>query len=282
MPENVLVLDFDGTVTDVEEEGKPFTEGYITDLAEVVEQSLIEVQKLHEGFLDELVSNPNEYGFIYNGKIVAPAVVDPYLRIMPFARRLLDQFGKLLDEEERATTLQDLFKSNYQKTDIAFRAGVAESLAGLEGKCVYIVTNSDTGSVKNKLRALGDNFSWLEERTIGNAKKYAIDDEFDKVQEAMQLDGLKRPVWLRRAQYYEVLQEIAEREGIGFEDIAVVGDIFELDLALPMALGMHIGLVPNQYTPRYEINAVKRYEKGRVITDISAESFSVEQIAITR
>ena len=45
----------------------------------------------------------------------------------------------------------------------------------------------------------------------------------------------------------------------------MVGDIFELDLALPMALGARVGLVGNPRTPAYEREFVRASPRGRLI-----------------
>jgi hypothetical protein len=48
----------------------------------------------------------------------------------------------------------------------------------------------------------------------------------------------------------------------------VIGDIFELDLAMPLALGARIGLVSSAQTPPYERAFVAAHPRGRVIDDL--------------
>jgi hypothetical protein len=48
----------------------------------------------------------------------------------------------------------------------------------------------------------------------------------------------------------------------------VVGDLFELDLALPLALGARVGLVVSPHTPRYEIDFVGSQERARVLNGL--------------
>ena len=82
----MLILDFDGTLTDAEQEGAPFRAGYLGDIAVLTGTSVEDVETMAQAFEAEVAADPDRYGWIYNGRIVAPASVDPYLRIMPVAR----------------------------------------------------------------------------------------------------------------------------------------------------------------------------------------------------
>ena len=57
-------------------------------------------------------------------------------------------------------------------------------------------------------------------------------------------------------------------EGAGFEDLVVVGDIFELDLCLPFAMGAKVGLLANDFTPEYEKNFLHNHPRGAVLTSV--------------
>jgi hypothetical protein len=50
--------------------------------------------------------------------------------------------------------------------------------------------------------------------------------------------------------------------------MVVVGDIFELDLALPLALGARVGLATGARTPPYEVAFVENHPRGRVLTSL--------------
>jgi FMN phosphatase YigB (HAD superfamily) len=152
----LLVLDFDGTMTDAEVEGLPFRRGYLEDLALVCGRPLPEVERRAAEVEAELAGIAGEVGWLFEGRIVAPATVDPYLRMMPVARRLLDEAGRLMDETDRTRVLDGIFyKYNYQKTTIAFRPGASEVLRSLSGTATYVVTNSHTDAVQHKIRSLG-------------------------------------------------------------------------------------------------------------------------------
>lgn len=271
----LLVLDFDGTMTDAEAEGAPFREGYLRDVAALVDRPYEEVEAKARGFEEEVAADPAAFGWIYDGRIVAPATVDPYLRIMPVARKLFDHYGRFEDEVDRTRLLDGiLYKYNYQKTRDVPRDGAREVLLGLAGQPVYVVTNSHTDAVQRKIRKLGETddgenrLEWLVERVTGRAKKYVVDDEYGAVPEWLVLDSLSRPVLLRRRRYAEVLDRLREECGADWSEVVVVGDIFELDLALPLALGARVGLLVNPYTPEWERQYLEKHERGDLLRSV--------------
>src|ERR1700761_2101825 len=97
MPARVLVLDFDGTMTDAEAEGRPFRDGYLDDLCTLVGRAAgdAEVLALAAEVEGELERAPASHPFLWMGRAVAPATVDPYLRMVPIATAILDHFGAI-------------------------------------------------------------------------------------------------------------------------------------------------------------------------------------------
>jgi hypothetical protein len=279
-----LVLDFDGTITDAEKEGGPFRGGYLEDVAHLCGLPIDEALRLADGFEDEVRANPKIHGWIFDGQIVAPATVDPYLRMMPVARKLMDHAGVFSSPVERDRLLDGiLYKYNYPKTKTAFRDGAYECLHGLTGTHTYVVTNSHTTPVQGKVGQLqaenGPNtLDWLIKRVHGRAKKYVLDHSFTEVPESISLPELDRPVLLRRKHYYSVLAELLRTANSDWENLTVVGDIFELDLALPLALGARVGLVVNPFTPDYEKTFVESHPRGQLIhglDEVAAFAFEV-------
>lgn len=268
----LLVLDFDGTMTDAELEGEPFKSGYLEDVATLTGRSMEDVNELATRFEAEVAADPDSHGWIYNGHIVAPASVDPYLRMMPVARKIFDATNAFMNEDDRTRLLDGiLYKYNYQKTRVAFRDGAGAVLRALTGSKTFIVTNSHTEPVRQKVQSLDNgagDLQWLVERVYGRAKKYVIDDDFSTVPNEMRLEGLNRPVLLRRRKYYEVLGELLSSNGLDWSDLVVVGDIFELDLALPLAMGATVGLVVNQFTPEYEKAFVSTHSRGKLLKSL--------------
>ena len=268
----LLILDFDGTMTDAEAEGAPYRVGYLEDLALLADRPLDEVTAWAEEFSSEVNQNPQEYGWKFGGQIVAPAGVDPYLRVMPIARMILDRANAFTNSDERDRILDRiLYKYNYKKTVTAFRDGAKEFLLACHpgsGLTTYIVTNSHTEPVQGKVEQLGalpdgsNQLDWLIPRVHGSAKKYIIDQDFNDAPAHLNLPGLERPILLRRKDYYEVLDALRSKVGVQWSDVIVLGDIFELDLCLPFQLGARVGLMKTEFSPKYEVDFLDTHERG--------------------
>jgi hypothetical protein len=269
----VVVLDFDGTMTDAELEGRPFRDGYLDDLCALVGRPALdpEVMAIVDAVEADLVRDPAGHPFVWMGRAVAPATVDPYLRMVPIANRVLDHFGAIPGAVDRARLLGGvLFRYNYARTlgHPVFRDGAGEVLAALGGSAAWIVTNSDTHAVAGKIAALDHahpGVAWLTSRVRGFARKFDVDDAWPGAPAELRVDGLARPVLLRRHAYHEILRELLEAEHATFADLVVIGDIFELDLAMPLALGARVGLFATARTPSYERAFVASHPRGRVI-----------------
>lgn len=286
----ILVLDFDGTLTDAESEGAPFVEGYLKNLdtlvgapasddSDIARAKRALVRQLADDAKRRAIDAPAAHGYLWKGKMVAPASVDPYLRMVPMAHAVLDGFGALRDPVDRGRVLELLFYPNYQLTidHPVFRPETRALIAALAPyqDRVYVVTNSGTTHVQHKIDALaGDDpqIGWLRAHVRGNAQKFEVDGAWHEAgADTLTIPGLPRPVLLQRRYYHERLAAIVQAHGATFADLIVVGDIFELDLALPLALGARVGLRRNPLTPAYELDFLQsRREKARVFDDLSA------------
>lgn len=272
-----LVLDFDGTMTDAEIEGRPFREGYLEDLALLVGLAPDDpiVRVMADEVEAELLAAPASHPFVWMGRPVAPATVDPYLRMVPIAHRILDTFGAMPSAVDRGRLLGSvLYKYNYAKTlgHPVFRPGAGAMLKSLTGTRTWIVTNSDTHAVAGKVAALdreAPGVAWLTSRVRGFARKFEVDDGWTGAPGEMILPGLDRTVLLRRRSYFELLQQVVEEAESSFDELVVVGDIFELDLAMPLALGARVGLVTSERTPEYERAFVTAHPRAKLIEDLA-------------
>jgi FMN phosphatase YigB (HAD superfamily) len=273
----VLCLDFDGTMTDAEAEGRPFRDGYLEDLCTLVGRPAgdAEVLAIADETEAQIAAEPHRHPFLWMGRAVAPATVDPYLRMVPIAHRVLDQFRVFPDPVDRGRLLGTvLYKYNYAKTlgHPVFRPHAGEVLRALGGSSTWIVTNSDTHAVAGKVAALDRDtpgVAWLTSRVRGFARKFDVDDAWSHAPDSLTLPGLERAVLLRRRAYYEILQAVLDEAGKTFADLVVVGDIFELDLAMPLALGARVGLVLGPRTPAYEREFVTAHPRAQLITDLT-------------
>ena len=273
----LIVFDFDGTLTDAEAEGAPFRGGYLDDIATLCGVELADVEAHAVGFERQVSADPQSFGWMYGGHIVAPATVDPYLRMMPVARMIFDHYGRFPQSGDRDRLLDGiLYKYNYPKTRTAFRSGARELLLRVPREATYVVTNSHTVPVQEKIRQLSaagddaDALQWLVPKVFGRAKKYILDPTLDGVPERLTVPGLKRPILPRRRHYFDVLDALRAQAGAAWSDVRVVGDIFELDLVLPLALGASVALVVNDHTPQYEMDYLDAHARGAVLRSLEA------------
>lgn len=281
----MLILDFDGTATDAEAEGVPFTKGYLQDIAEEVGWPLERVRYDYDRYMAEILAEPHKYAWMMDGLAVAPATVDPYLRIKPIARKIIREAGIDITEAELQVLLTDTwYGKNYRLSGTSFRPGTLELLQRLyvTNGPAAIVTNSHTDAVLKKLKLLsmdladqtcsltGSNFfAWWEDRVFGRAKKYIARDEDSSMR--LELPGLDRPVLCDRPHYLELLKQLAPKDGDGnpiWSEVTVVGDIFELDGALPLSLGCRFGLLCNDMTPPYEVDFLCASEDATVLESV--------------
>jgi phosphoglycolate phosphatase-like HAD superfamily hydrolase len=273
----VFVLDFDGTMTDAEAEGRPFRDGYLEDLCVLAGRAPgdPEIAAMAADVESELALAPGAHPFVWSGRAVAPATVDPYLRMLPIANRILDRFSAFANATDRGRLLSSvLYKYNYAKTlgHPVFRDGAGDLLRRLAGTPSWIVTNSDTHTVAHKIAALdreSPGIAWLTSRVRGFARKFDVDDTWTGAPAELQLPGLDRPVLLRRRAYHDILRSVLDEAGAGFVDLIVIGDIFELDLAMPLAMGARVVLVASGHTPGYERDYVSSHPRGRVVDHLA-------------
>lgn len=259
---DLVVLDFDGTFTDVEREAGPFFAAYKADA-----KSQLSIERFDEAWdeaLATLARDPAHYGWTYKGAIVAPGNADPYLRATVVINMLLDERGLYPDIAERQELLQGLYHRNYPKADTVFRDDAKQVVEALiaSGIPTVVVTNSDTEAVNDKIAKL-DPIGRDKLRVCGNAKKFIVreldqpDPAFDAIPETMSVEGLRRPILLRRGDYFEQMRALWNELDTTPEKTLVVGDIYELDLALPSVLGSSVHLVLKDMTEDFERRAIE-------------------------
>ena len=169
---------------------------------------------------------------------------------------ILDRAGVLTDPDIRDRILDRiLYKYNYGKTHTVFHkeaAALIHQLYNNPNYETYVVTNSHTEPVQNKLNLLQSQhpelkIDWLTPKVHGSARKYII-EPIENTPDRIEVDGLGRPILLHRAHYHRVLNALAEKHAIDWPNIIVIGDIFELDLSLPIAMGEMSGCSCHTHT----------------------------------
>jgi FMN phosphatase YigB (HAD superfamily) len=272
-----ILLDFDGTFTRVDDEAAPFLRGFCADLASQIGAPLAGT---FDAVAREVLAEPDRYGWENDGRIVAPAHADPYILATTVGQVLLERAG-IGERKQRTEILQGLYERNYPKSDIVFRADAKRVVEAVlaTGRPVFVVTNSKTEHVTAKIEKLAPR--GLPHLTVrGDARKFVIaeptgtlDEEWGQrwsaIPESIRTPGLARPVYLHRGHYFDAIRRILDDTGVAPEQALVCGDIWELDLSLPAAMGMRTHLVARPGTPEHERKAVVRGAFGTVSTELS-------------
>lgn len=257
-----VVLDFDGTFTDVATESAPFLEHFRDGLARALGQG---VEQAWDEEVAALRAGADLLGWNLGGKVVAPATADPYLTATTAAHRIFQRLAVGTDDATRSEAVQKLYRDSYVHSATAFKPEAKEVLEALlaTGMPVTVITNAHTELVEKKLDTLAPK-GRERLKVSGDARKFLLDPpdvsdaRFDAVPEHQQLDGvLRRPVYLRRGRYFEALKRVWDSTGTKPEETLVAGDIYELDLALPAALGAHVQLVARDNVLPYELKAIE-------------------------
>lgn len=275
----VIVWDFDGTKTHPEDLNSPHMRAIKQGMVNLFGLDQGEGWRLASQLEVEIRMNPQQYGWIVDGKIVAPATATHLLVWAAIAETAFNRLGLYADRDERHAVLTKVYQEAYHFPGAPFRHNAAEVLH----ECarivphMYVVTNSVTAPVQEKLRKLerqqgGDPaiFSRLVDSVRGRAQKHHLVDDLGVVPHEWQMPGLSRPIYPRRGRYYEVLKSIIDQHDANWSDLLVIGDVFELDQALPYLLGAKIALMSDEHTPLYEREFVAENSgRARLITDLS-------------
>lgn len=274
---DVLIFDHDGTLTDIHGYEEAFAEELRADFPFLGDTALERLRLI----MGEIRLDPERTVRIANtGPDSGRAGADMLLTAQMAAKELLLTHHEALslvhqrlpDEkspEAAITTYLTTLHHKYKKTAATYREGLEELFERLMGKAVvYVVTNSGTREVCEALKSWHrkDVGIWLAERVIGGAMKFKVDADATE-DGALQIPGIKRPVYTSRSTYRSILESILQREGLTAERVTVVGDILEFDLLLPLQMGMN-GVLVGKDAFAYEVTYMDSHPRGRFVPDL--------------
>ncbi|MEO7096987.1 MAG: HAD family hydrolase [Polyangiales bacterium] len=278
-PPRSVVLDYDGTLTDVEAGATAFRARFDARIAALLGRDEGEVSRAFREVEAKIDATPERFGWSFRGVVVAPACADPYIRATCAAHLVFDRFVYLPGEEtQRADSIYGIYRESYQGTQTVFRADTKAVLEALLARLpvLHVVTNAAADVVSSRLATLdlagGDRL-----RVVGDARKFVVEgsslqpEAFARLPEGSTIPGLPRPVLVRRGHYFDVLVAIASELSVRAEEMLVCGDIFELDLAMPFAMGSQVHLLTRPTTPDYEqrfLQTSPRATLGETLTTV--------------
>jgi phosphoglycolate phosphatase-like HAD superfamily hydrolase len=264
-----IVLDFDGTLTDADAHAPAFFEASGRELAHRLNWDDSTLRREWQRALGEVAGLPWSAAWTVDGIGVCPAAADPYLIANSVTRLLLSRHRPGLDSATLLAHVREVHLATYQRVPPPFRPEARHVLEELcaGGYHPRVVTNSHTQAVTGMLDSLS--FTGRQQVSVhGNAAKFSIcgcataDARFESLPEVVDWQDAGRPIHLRRGRYFDLLRATWDETGTDPASTLVAGDSFELDLAMPAALGTHVHLVTRAGTLPDEERLVRRMARG--------------------
>lgn len=267
----LVVLDFDGTLTDVDSHAPAFYAASRQALGQLLGWDGATQQREWSRTFEAVMQLPPTAAWIVEGREVCPATADPYMIANSVTHRLLGEHRPEVAPKERVASVLEVHHAAYRQVTPAFRPDAREVMESLlrDGYAVRVVSNSRTQAIERMLDSLDLNG---RERVLvcGEAGKFSVcetavpDVRFLALPEVAEWWEGGRPILLRRGRYFDVLRSIWEVTGTNPAQTIVIGDNFELDLAMPSALGAHVHLVTRAGTLRHEMQLARARPRGAV------------------
>src|SRR6516164_1595667 len=281
-----IILDFDGTCTQI----PPIFEAYLDLYRKGLSKSGLTVTPSEWRDAQEMVRQHSpKAGWTAAECPSAPAAADPYI--------LADEAAKLIFRRRRAMTSVSLtvHKQAYDAALAPWREEALDTFSRLleHGVQLHLVSNSGTDFITGRLRDLFDDKNPLRAKISvqSDAGKFRIcelnwDDQDALSAEARRrfqalpvaygetpLTETERPIYLRRGAYFEAINRALACDLDALTNTVFCGDIWEMDLAMPYALGANVHLLDRAApfeTYRYERQALVAYgDRGKTSADLS-------------
>jgi FMN phosphatase YigB (HAD superfamily) len=286
-----LISDFDGIWTNQEEEAKYMQIFILNILAGITGNDKREIETIINSINEEMNKGPHLYGWRYRGETPAFYGEDPfgdnnaffdfieqnytnkkiYTNLQEIRRKILDTGFESLEQFSNYcfTESTTMFK---EEGKLEPHTKAKETISKLMEKGVELVvaSNSSTDKLEYLFGKLGHKMnekipdSHGEIRARGNSMKFAIDRGYTELPPLLEVtSNYKIP--LRRKFYHQLLKE----EKPDF----VVGDVFSLDIALPLYLslndenfkGLKIIQKIQKYTPEWVKDYLKKEEFRKIV-----------------
>jgi hypothetical protein len=281
-----VILDFDGTCTQI----PPIFETYLDLYFKGLNESGVNVTPSEWRDVQATVREHSpKAGWTLAGCPSAPAAGDPYV--------LADEATRLILRRRGATTPvpPTVHVQAYDTALAPWREEARDTFSRLveHGVQLHFVSNSSTTFISRRLRDLfGDNNPVAAKISVqSDAGKFRIcelnwDDQAAVSVEAKRrfqaltvaygdklLTETERPIYLRRGAYFEAINRVVAGDFDLLTNTVFCGDTWEMDLAMPYALGAKVHLVDRAApfeTYSYERQALVGYgDRGKTSADLS-------------
>jgi len=281
-----IILDFDGTCTQI----PPIFEAYLDLYCKGLNESALSVTPSEWREAQAIVRQHSpKAGWMAGGCPSAPAAGDPYVLADEAARLILRRRGA------KTPVPPTIHAQAYEAALAPWREEARETFSQLvdHGIGLHFVSNSSTTFIGRRLHDLfGDGHPMTAKISVqSDAGKFRIcelnwDDPAAVSVEAKRrfqslpvaygeklLTETERPVYLRRGAYFEAINRVLDGDFDALTNTVFCGDTWEMDLAMPHALGAKIHLLDRAApfeTYAYERQALARYgNRGKMSPDLS-------------
>lgn len=253
-----VVLDFDGTCTQIELVHAGFLASYLAILEDANGRARDALQPAWDAAVARVrAASPDAGWTLLGAPSTAPAAADPYI--------LASEASALLQRDGAIRVIPaEAYARAYAAHPAPWRPELPQVLAALveRGLQVGFISNSDRLAIEMRLTDLLHADRALRRRLVvhGHAAKFTLTElplgatgpgaahraRFEALDGSVRAAGVARPIYLRRGSYFDALCGLWRdlgAAGYAIAETLVCGDIWELDLAMPRALGAHVHLV---------------------------------------
>ena len=285
-----LISDFDGVWTNQDIEADYVWKYILNTVAGLSGDTPDNINSLLQEAKKEMDNTPYDFGWFNNGGVSCYYQEDPFgdnNAIFDYIERAASKRSYSHFKQELARlkevinkkanmTLAEFSNDCFMKSTTQFKlegklkpvesAGQIIKKLNAGGVEIVVVSNSKTEKIEHLFRKAGQTVtnekSIIRGRlhAIGDARKFVIDSAFTELPEHYEIKS-RFKVCLRRSNYFKVL--LAEMPDY------VIGDVFSLDLALPLYLRMN----DKRFGKLKVIQRVHKHTPGWVKDHLSKEEF---------
>ena len=292
-----IVLDFDGTCTQIPAIYKEYLERYLIEFNKRVFSpnpttpedgaSQVSAEEWKQA-QDTVRKNSPKAGWTLAITSSAPAAADPYILAFESAKFILrNRKAKVSDPPFEA------HRDSNEAHEAPWRAEAREVFEKLLKKNIniYFISNSSSVTITRRLKELLEVAELPKALKVqSDAAKFRVSElplilsnmegslpenvksKFEAIPPVHPVSTIGRPVHLRRGHYFSAIYAVLGSSMTSLEDTVFCGDIWEMDLAMPCELGAKIHLIKRAApfdTYSYELDAVTAC-KGKISENLEA------------
>lgn len=285
-----LISDFDGVWTNQEIEAGYVWNYILTATAALTGDTPKDIDDLLQEAKRDMDNTPYEYGWFWEGNISCYYQEDPFgdnNAIFDYINRAASKRSYSHFKQELARIKDAIIKKGgmslaeysndcFMKSTTQFKlegklkpvetAGNIIKKLNSAGVEIVVVSNSKTEKIEHLFRKAGKTVTNENAivrgrlHAIGDARKFVVDNSYTELPESMEITK-RFKVNLRRKNYFKIL--LAEKPDY------VIGDVFSLDLALPLYLRMN----DKRFSKMKVIQRVHKHTPGWVKEYLGKDEF---------